>query len=194
MNYVFSAIFHHTSPLNSLIANTITTSRNFTPVSWSCKIVCKRGLFFDYGWAGNLTYLGWPTSTETSIGPKSLRVASEIRCTAENESSAMNLCKHGACYTGIQKWITQSNVLKIPVKGLFIWRWGTPGRWGNPPSRGRNNGFSRNLTPRNTTRGAFMNKYICVRELNFRLSRNVSLGRLCPKSLIASAATTSRGL
>ena len=27
----------------------------------------------------------------------------------------MNLCKHGACYTGIQKWITQSNVLKTPV-------------------------------------------------------------------------------
>ena len=22
-------------------------------------------------------------------------------------------------------------------KGLFTWRWGTPGRWGNPPSRGR---------------------------------------------------------
>ena len=39
------------------------------------------------------------------------------------------------------------------------------------------NGSSRNLTPRNTTRDAFMNKYIRVRELIFRLSRGVSLGR-----------------
>ena len=23
------------------------------------------------------------------------------------------------------------------TKGLFTWRWGTPGQWGNPPSRGR---------------------------------------------------------
>ena len=53
---------------------------------------------------------------------------------------------------------------------------------------------SRNLTPRNTTRDAFMNKYIHVRELIFRLSRDVSLGRLCSNSLIASATTTSRNL
>ena len=39
-----------------------------------------------------------------------------------------------------------------------------------------------------------MNKYICVRELIFRLSRDVSLGRLCSNSLIASVTTTSRNL
>ena len=55
-------------------------------------------------------------------------------------------------------------------------------------------GSSRNLTPRNTTRDAFMNKYIHVRELIFRLSRDVSLGRLCSNSLIASATATSRNL
>ena len=37
-------------------------------------------------------------------------------------------------------------------------------------------------TARNTTRDAFMNKYICVREL------------ICSNSLIASATTTSRNL
>ena len=46
----------------------------------------------------------------------------------------------------------------------------------------------------NTTRDAFMNKYICVRELIFRLFRDVSLERLCSNSLIASATTTSRKL
>ena len=25
----------------------------------------------------------------------------------------------------------------LPCKGLITWRWGTPGRWGNLPSRGR---------------------------------------------------------
>ena len=45
---------------------------------------------------------------------------------------------------------------------------------------------------RNTTRDAFMNNYIHVRELIFRLSRDVSLGRLCSNSLIASATTTSK--
>ena len=54
--------------------------------------------------------------------------------------------------------------------------------------------FSRNQTPRNTTRDAFMNKYICVWELIFRRFRDVGLGRLCSNSLIASAATTSRNL
>ena len=49
-------------------------------------------------------------------------------------------------------------------------------------------------TPRNTTRDAFMNKYICVRELIFRLFRDVNLRRLCSNSLIASATTTSRNL
>ena len=39
------------------------------------------------------------------------------------------------------------------------------------------NGSSRNLTPRNTTRDAFINKYIRFRELSFRLSRDVSLGQ-----------------
>ena len=43
-------------------------------------------------------------------------------------------------------------------------------------------------------RDAFMNKYICVRELIFRLFRDMSLGRLCSKSLIASATTTLRNL
>ena len=52
--------------------------------------------------------------------------------------------------------------------------------------------YSRNLTSRNTTRDAFMNKYICARELIFRLSRDLSLGRLCSNSLVASATTTSR--
>ena len=47
---------------------------------------------------------------------------------------------------------------------------------------------------RNTTRDAFMNNYIHVRELIFRLSRDVSLGRLCSNVLIASATTTSRNL
>ena len=47
---------------------------------------------------------------------------------------------------------------------------------------------------RNTTRDAFMNNYIHVRELIFRLSRDVSLGRLCSNSLSASATTTSRNL
>ena len=39
-----------------------------------------------------------------------------------------------------------------------------------------------------------MNKYIHVRELIFRLSRDMSLRRLCSNSLIASATTTSRNL
>ena len=60
------------------------------------------------------------------------------------------------------------------------------------------NVFSQRFLPKpnnaNTTRDAFMNKYICVRELIFRLSRDVSLGRLCSNSLIASATTTSRNL
>ena len=50
------------------------------------------------------------------------------------------------------------------------------------------------LAPRNTTRDAFMNKYIRVRELIFRLSQEVSLERLCSNSLIASTTTTSRNL
>ena len=32
-----------------------------------------------------------------------------------------------------------------------------------------------------------MNKYICVRELIFRLFRDMNLGRLCSNSLIANA-------
>ena len=39
-----------------------------------------------------------------------------------------------------------------------------------------------------------MNKYIHVRELIFRLSRDVNLGRQSSNPLIASAATTSRNL
>ena len=39
-----------------------------------------------------------------------------------------------------------------------------------------------------------MIKYKCVRELIFRLFRDVSLGCFCPNSLIASATTTSRNL
>ena len=50
------------------------------------------------------------------------------------------------------------------------------------------------LAKPNTTRDAFMNKYVCVRELIFRLIQDVSLGRLCSNSLIASATTTSRNL
>ena len=46
----------------------------------------------------------------------------------------------------------------------------------------------------NTTRDTFMNKYTCVQELILRLFRDVSLGRLCSNSLIASATTTSRNL
>ena len=44
------------------------------------------------------------------------------------------------------------------------------------------NGSSRNLTPRDTKRDAFMDKYIRVQELIFRLSRDVSLGRPCSNS------------
>ena len=55
-------------------------------------------------------------------------------------------------------------------------------------------GSSRNLTPRNTTRDAFMKKYTRVQELTFRLSHEVSLERLYSNSLIASATTTSRNL
>ena len=39
-----------------------------------------------------------------------------------------------------------------------------------------------------------MIKYVRVRELIFRLSRDVSLGRLCSNVLIASATKTSRNL
>ena len=39
-----------------------------------------------------------------------------------------------------------------------------------------------------------MNKYVRVRELIFRLFRDVSLGRLCSNSLIASVTTASRNL
>ena len=53
------------------------------------------------------------------------------------------------------------------------------------------NGSSRNLTPRNTTRDTFMNKYIRIRELIFRLSRDLSMGCLCSNSLIGSATTAS---
>ena len=52
--------------------------------------------------------------------------------------------------------------------------------------------FSR--IPRNTTCHAFMNKYISVRELIFRVLRDVSLGHLRSNSLTASATTTSRNL
>ena len=48
------------------------------------------------------------------------------------------------------------------------------------------------LAKPNTTRDALMNKYVC--ELIFRLIQDVSLGRLCSNSLIASATTTSRNL
>ena len=47
-NSLFSATFYHKSPswyLNSLTESATTTSRNFTPASRVCKIVCKRGLF-----------------------------------------------------------------------------------------------------------------------------------------------------
>ena len=50
------------------------------------------------------------------------------------------------------------------------------------------------FTLRNTTRDAFMNKYIRVRELIFRLSQEVNLERLCSNSLIVSATITSRNL
>ena len=37
--------------------------------------------------------------------------------------------------------ITESILRSFPIiskgKGLFTWKWGTPGRWGNPLSRGR---------------------------------------------------------
>ena len=54
--------------------------------------------------------------------------------------------------------------------------------------------FSRNITPRYTTRDAFMDEYIRVQELIFHLSRDVSLGRLCSNFLMASATTTSINL
>ena len=33
--------------------------------------------------------------------------------------------------------ILHSTLIIFDSKGLFTWRWGTPGRWDNPPSRGR---------------------------------------------------------
>ena len=39
-----------------------------------------------------------------------------------------------------------------------------------------------------------MNKYMCARELIFRLCRYVSLGHLCSNSSTASLTTTSRNL
>ena len=56
------------------------------------------------------------------------------------------------------------------------------------------NGSLWNQTLRNTMRDAFMNKYVCIWELIFRLFRNVCLGCLCSNSLIARATTTSRNL
>ena len=39
-----------------------TTSSNFTLGPRGCKFACKRGPYFDHGYAGYLTYLGSPTS------------------------------------------------------------------------------------------------------------------------------------
>ena len=36
-------------------------------------------------------------------------------------------------HSGMLFW----RIINFFSKGLFTWRWGTPGRWGNPPSRGR---------------------------------------------------------
>ena len=51
------------------------------------------------------------------------------------------------------------------------------------------NVLSRRFLAKPNKHNAFMNKYICVRELMFRLFRDVSLGRLCSNSFIASART-----
>ena len=39
--------------------------------------------------------------------------------------------------TKILRDLTFSPVNSETIKGLFTWRWGTPGRWRNPPNHGR---------------------------------------------------------
>ena len=45
--------------------------------------------------------------------------------------SPLNKGKLQAFFQQGSLWVSSSS------NGLFTWRWGTPGRWGNPPSRGR---------------------------------------------------------
>ena len=45
-----------------LLLRYATMSGNVTPGPRGCKFICKRGPFFDHGYAGYLTYLGSPTS------------------------------------------------------------------------------------------------------------------------------------
>ena len=49
-----------------------------------------------------------------------------------------------------------------------------------------------NQTPRNLTRDAFMNKYVCVPELIVRLFRDVSLGRLCSDLTFLGSPTSMK--
>ena len=59
------------------------------------------------------------------------------------QSQTMRLSGQGRTIPTLHAWskgrtdATLTRRLRSRTKGLFTWKWGTPGRWGNPPSCGR---------------------------------------------------------
>ena len=53
-------------------------------------------------------------------------------CRKKILACAWSLCLHSVFCS-----VALIDFYQCHCKGLFTWSWGTPGRWGNPPSRGR---------------------------------------------------------
>ena len=78
-----------------------------------------------------------------------VRLKDEHRCRStplrdqRQQSQTMRLSGQGRTIPTLHAWskgrtdTTLTRRLRSRTKGLFTWKWGTPGRWGNPPSRGR---------------------------------------------------------
>ena len=48
-------------------------------------------------------------------------------------------CAWSSCIHSVFYSVALIDFYQCHCKGVFTWRWGTPGRWSNPPSRGRKN-------------------------------------------------------
>ena len=78
-----------------------------------------------------------------------VRLKDEQRCRStplrdqREQSQTIRLSGQGRTIPTLHAWskgrtdTTLTRRLRSRTKGLFTWKWGTPGRWGNPPSRGR---------------------------------------------------------
>ena len=78
-----------------------------------------------------------------------VRLKDEQRCRStllrdqREQSQTIRFSGQGRTIPTLHAWskgrtdTTLTRRLRSRTQGLFTWKWGTPGRWGNPPSRGR---------------------------------------------------------